>query len=74
MMVEATCLAWVLIDLDAGRATRVRIHAAPENVVFPDEPDVVPVDPDAAVSDSEVRRARLLARNAPLPFPFELML
>jgi hypothetical protein len=73
-MVEATCLAWVEVDLDADAVNCVRVQGAPENVVIPADPVVLATDPDEEmnVTTAMCEEAVSLVRRRALPGAFEL--
>jgi hypothetical protein len=75
VLVEATCLTWISVELETGMISDVRVHAAPENLVIPVDPDVISEDPEQEeLVDQEIRqRALSIARNARRPERFDLM-
>jgi hypothetical protein len=75
LSVEATCLAWIGVDLETGTISAVRVHAAPENLVIPADPDVISDDPDEeGLVDHKAReRAIAIAREGHPPELFDLL-
>jgi hypothetical protein len=75
VIVEAACLAWIEVDLDADAVIEVRVHALPENVAIFPGADVLASNPEREDQlDDEMReRAFTIAASAALPEPFRLM-
>jgi hypothetical protein len=75
VLVEATCLTWIGVELETGVITDVRVHAASENLLIAADPDVISEDPEQeGLLDKETQeRAISIARTARRPERFDLM-
>jgi hypothetical protein len=74
VLVEASCLAWVEVDLEQEAVIFIRLHALPDNVDVRRDADVVTADPEEAseLDDLSRSRARAIA-SRPLPDRFRVM-
>lgn len=75
VLVEASCLSWVEVDLESETVVAVRVHALPENVRMSSTGIVLAHNPDEAslVTSEMTQRARSIASTARLPERFRFM-
>ena len=74
-MVQASCLAWIVVDTESREVVAIRIQGTPENLSIAPEPDVLADDPhDQPLISSETQTAAIqLAATGRRPMPFEIV-